>query len=277
MRLCSEHTARGRDLGGRRQPASRGTRRGARAHAREPRVVLRAVGRDVGVPGAAEGPVRRRGRGARPGVPRRRLARWCGRSARARTSCRTSGRCAAGSSRTSRRSTGTASSSSAPAGCATSSSRCSCCSSCTVAATSRCAAPPRCAALQALIDGGYVGRRDGAAMEEAYEFLRTLEHRIQLHRLRRTHIVPDDQEDLRRIGRSMGFRHNPAESLEKEWQAQRRVGAAPAREALLPTAARGRRGDPDRRPAAHAGSGRAAAHAPSASSTRAARSRTSGR
>ena len=60
-------------------------------------------------------------------------------------------------------------------------------------------------------------------MEEAYEFLRTLEHRIQLHRLRRTHIVPDDPEDLRRIGRSMGFRHNPAESLEKEWQAQKRV------------------------------------------------------
>jgi [glutamine synthetase] adenylyltransferase / [glutamine synthetase]-adenylyl-L-tyrosine phosphorylase len=78
-------------------------------------------------------------------------------------------------------------------------------------------------ALQALIDGGYVGRRDGAAMEEAYEFLRTLEHRIQLHRLRRTHIVPDDPEDLRRIGRSMGFRHNPAEALEKEWQAQKRA------------------------------------------------------
>ena len=83
--------------------------------------------------------------------------------------------------------------------------------------------PTTLRALQALIDGGYVGRRDGAAMEEAYEFLRTLEHRIQLHRLRRTHIVPDDAEDLRRLGRSMGFRHNPAESLEKEWQAQKRV------------------------------------------------------
>jgi glutamate-ammonia-ligase adenylyltransferase len=78
-------------------------------------------------------------------------------------------------------------------------------------------------ALQALIDGGYVGRRDGAAMEEAYEFLRTLEHRIQLHRLRRTHMVPEDREDLRRIGRSMGFRHKSADSLEKEWLAQKRV------------------------------------------------------
>ncbi|MEV7396014.1 bifunctional [glutamine synthetase] adenylyltransferase/[glutamine synthetase]-adenylyl-L-tyrosine phosphorylase [Aeromicrobium sp. NPDC092404] len=78
-------------------------------------------------------------------------------------------------------------------------------------------------ALKALIEGGYVGRRDGAAMEEAYEFLRTLEHRIQLYKLRRSHIVPDDVEDLRRIGRSMGFRQNPAENLTREWQAHRRI------------------------------------------------------
>ena len=60
-------------------------------------------------------------------------------------------------------------------------------------------------------------------MEEAYEFLRTLEHRIQLFKLRRSHIVPDDPEDLRRIGRSMGFRQNPAENLTREWQAHRRI------------------------------------------------------
>ncbi|MDX6233474.1 MAG: [glutamine synthetase] adenylyltransferase / [glutamine synthetase]-adenylyl-L-tyrosine [Nocardioidaceae bacterium] len=78
-------------------------------------------------------------------------------------------------------------------------------------------------ALKALIEGGYVGRRDGAAMEEAYEFLRTLEHRIQLFKLRRSHIVPDESEDLRRIGRSMGFRQNPSENLTREWQAHRRI------------------------------------------------------
>ncbi|MDQ3155348.1 MAG: bifunctional [glutamine synthetase] adenylyltransferase/[glutamine synthetase]-adenylyl-L-tyrosine phosphorylase [Actinomycetota bacterium] len=82
--------------------------------------------------------------------------------------------------------------------------------------------PTTVAGLRALIKGGYVGRRDGAAMEEAYEFLRTLEHRIQLFKLRRTHFVPDDEEDLRRIGRSMGFRHKPAEHLVREWQAHRR-------------------------------------------------------
>ena len=82
--------------------------------------------------------------------------------------------------------------------------------------------PTTLSGLRALIKGGYVGRRDGAAMEEAYEFLRTLEHRIQLFKLRRTHFVPEDEEDLRRIGRSMGFRHNPAENLVREWQAHRR-------------------------------------------------------
>ncbi|MGJ9423652.1 bifunctional [glutamine synthetase] adenylyltransferase/[glutamine synthetase]-adenylyl-L-tyrosine phosphorylase [Aeromicrobium sp. CF3.5] len=83
--------------------------------------------------------------------------------------------------------------------------------------------PTTMVALEALIDGGYVGRRDGAALAEAYEFLRTLEHRIQLHRLRRTHLVPEDDEDLRRIGRSMGFRTKPAEFLVKDWQGHRRV------------------------------------------------------
>ncbi|MDF1703573.1 MAG: bifunctional [glutamine synthetase] adenylyltransferase/[glutamine synthetase]-adenylyl-L-tyrosine phosphorylase [Aeromicrobium sp.] len=78
-------------------------------------------------------------------------------------------------------------------------------------------------ALEALTEGGYVGRRDGAALEEAYEFLRTLEHRIQLFRLRRSHIVPDDEEDLSRIGRSMGFRVSPAENLVSEWQSHRRI------------------------------------------------------
>ncbi|EFQ83496.1 [glutamate--ammonia-ligase] adenylyltransferase [Aeromicrobium marinum DSM 15272] len=83
--------------------------------------------------------------------------------------------------------------------------------------------PTTLEALKALTDGGYVGRRDGAALEEAYEFLRTLEHRIQLFRLRRSHIVPDDPEDLRRLGRSMGYGQNPAEGLQRDWQSHRRV------------------------------------------------------
>jgi len=78
-------------------------------------------------------------------------------------------------------------------------------------------------ALRQLVARGYVGRRDGSALEDAYEFLRALEHRIQLFRLQRTHLVPEDPEDLRRIGRSLGFRTNPADNLVKEWQAHRRI------------------------------------------------------
>ncbi|WP_375000013.1 bifunctional [glutamine synthetase] adenylyltransferase/[glutamine synthetase]-adenylyl-L-tyrosine phosphorylase [Aeromicrobium sp. CTD01-1L150] len=83
--------------------------------------------------------------------------------------------------------------------------------------------PTTLVALRALTAGGYVGRQDGAAMQEAYEFLRRLEHRIQLFKLRRNHVVPDDAEDLRRLGRSMGFTQNAGQVLEERWQAHRRV------------------------------------------------------
>src|SRR4051794_12120114 len=69
-------------------------------------------------------------------------------------------------------------------------------------------------ALASLTRGGYVGRQDGSALDEAYRFLRTLEHRMQLHGLRRTHVLPDDPASLRRIGRSMGMTREPAEELQ---------------------------------------------------------------
>ncbi len=73
-------------------------------------------------------------------------------------------------------------------------------------------------ALAALRAGGYVGRDDGQRLADAYRFLRTLEHRIQLHRLRRTHVVPDREPDLRRLGRSLGFRVDPVAELTAAWQ-----------------------------------------------------------
>jgi [glutamine synthetase] adenylyltransferase / [glutamine synthetase]-adenylyl-L-tyrosine phosphorylase len=73
-------------------------------------------------------------------------------------------------------------------------------------------------ALAALRDGGYVGRDDGGRLADAYRFLRTLEHRIQLHRLRRSHVVPSDERDLRRLGRSLGFRTDPVADLNAAWR-----------------------------------------------------------
>lgn len=73
-------------------------------------------------------------------------------------------------------------------------------------------------ALKALANGGYVGRADAVQLDEAYRFLRSMEHRIQLYRLRRTHLVPEDEADLRRLGRSLGLRTDPVTSLRREWK-----------------------------------------------------------
>ncbi|MFV8051013.1 bifunctional [glutamine synthetase] adenylyltransferase/[glutamine synthetase]-adenylyl-L-tyrosine phosphorylase [Mycobacterium sp. 48b] len=50
-------------------------------------------------------------------------------------------------------------------------------------------------ALAALGEGGYIGRDDTANLTASYEFLRLLEHRLQLQRLKRTHMLPDDNDD----------------------------------------------------------------------------------
>ncbi|MEU6380859.1 bifunctional [glutamine synthetase] adenylyltransferase/[glutamine synthetase]-adenylyl-L-tyrosine phosphorylase [Streptomyces sp. NPDC046909] len=73
-------------------------------------------------------------------------------------------------------------------------------------------------ALQALAAGGYVGRDDAVQLDDAYRFLRSMEHRIQLYRLRRTHLVPEDESDQRRIGRSLGLRTDPVAELNREWK-----------------------------------------------------------
>ncbi|MQA25143.1 MAG: bifunctional [glutamine synthetase] adenylyltransferase/[glutamine synthetase]-adenylyl-L-tyrosine phosphorylase [Micromonosporaceae bacterium] len=64
-------------------------------------------------------------------------------------------------------------------------------------------------ALRALIGGGYVGRGDGEQLADSYRFLRTVEHRLQLQRLRRTHRVPDDAAALRWLAQSLGYRASP--------------------------------------------------------------------
>ncbi|KQY51663.1 MULTISPECIES: bifunctional [glutamine synthetase] adenylyltransferase/[glutamine synthetase]-adenylyl-L-tyrosine phosphorylase [unclassified Nocardioides] len=83
-------------------------------------------------------------------------------------------------------------------------------------------APTTLSALAQLTRGGYVGREDGQSMHEAYAFLRKLEHRIQLHQLRRTHVLPDDEPSLRRLGRSIGYLRDPVVELDKEWRHHRR-------------------------------------------------------
>ncbi|MCR3719675.1 MULTISPECIES: bifunctional [glutamine synthetase] adenylyltransferase/[glutamine synthetase]-adenylyl-L-tyrosine phosphorylase [Prauserella salsuginis group] len=69
-------------------------------------------------------------------------------------------------------------------------------------------------ALAALGTGGYVARADAEEMAESYEFLRVLEHRLQLRALRRTHLYPesDDTVALRWLARASGIRSSRARS-----------------------------------------------------------------
>lgn len=77
-------------------------------------------------------------------------------------------------------------------------------------------------ALAALSAGGYVGREHAGQLAVCYRFLRAIEHRVQLHRLRRTHLMPTAEADLRRLARSVGMRTEGAAGLLERWRQVRR-------------------------------------------------------
>ena len=81
-------------------------------------------------------------------------------------------------------------------------------------------APGTMVALEALRDGGYIGRDDAVSLADAYRFLRTTEHRVQLLRLRRTHLVPQDSESLYWLARSMGFRADHRGDARAVWESE---------------------------------------------------------
>ena len=87
-------------------------------------------------------------------------------------------------------------------------------------------APATLDALDALAKGGYVGRQDAASLADAYRFLRTVEHLLQLRHLRRTHMLPEDPAVLRQVGRALRAMHpgvtpqhtDPADDLIAQWR-----------------------------------------------------------
>ena len=83
--------------------------------------------------------------------------------------------------------------------------------------------PTTLSALDALTRGGYISRDDGAAMHVAYAFLRSVEHRLQLVKLRRTALIPTDEDEMRRLARSLGMRRKPVEQLTEALHDQRVV------------------------------------------------------
>lgn len=73
-------------------------------------------------------------------------------------------------------------------------------------------------AMEALTEAGYVGRPEAARFGPDYALLRVLEHRIQLRRLQRTHLMPVDEDELRVLARSSGLATG-ASALEARWRA----------------------------------------------------------
>ncbi len=81
-------------------------------------------------------------------------------------------------------------------------------------------------ALAALAAGGYVGRQDAAGLADAYRFLRSVEHLLQLRQLRRTHMLPEDPAVLRQVGRALRAMGpaaapgpgDPADELIAQWR-----------------------------------------------------------
>ncbi len=80
--------------------------------------------------------------------------------------------------------------------------------------------PTTLEALDTLAEHGYIGRADAAVLSRAYRLLRTLEHRIQLLRLRRTHLMPTAPAELRRLGRALGHRADPEQAVAAQWRAE---------------------------------------------------------
>ena len=70
------------------------------------------------------------------------------------------------------------------------------------------------AALDSLVDQGYIGRSDAAVFARDYRVLRLLEHRVQLRHLRRTHLMPSRPEELRVLARATLL----ADTGEQIWQ-----------------------------------------------------------
>jgi glutamate-ammonia-ligase adenylyltransferase len=78
-------------------------------------------------------------------------------------------------------------------------------------------------ALRALVAGGYVGRKDGETLLRGYRFLRSVEHRLQLQNLRRTHTVPSDPQGVRWLAGALGYTALPGrdavEAFRSDWVA----------------------------------------------------------
>ena len=87
--------------------------------------------------------------------------------------------------------------------------------------------PTTTLAIQALSELGFISREDALNFDEAYRFLRLLEHRIQLGQLRRTHLMPRSEHAQRVLARAIrgagDTRLTSAEQLMRRWNETKRL------------------------------------------------------
>ncbi len=74
-------------------------------------------------------------------------------------------------------------------------------------------------ALEQLARGGYVSTDDAVRLDEAYVWLRTVEHRLQLVDEHQTHTIPADDRARTRLARVLGFRDGSGTSALEELDA----------------------------------------------------------
>lgn len=77
-------------------------------------------------------------------------------------------------------------------------------------------------ALEALADGGYIGRAESAEFAREYRLLRLLEHRLQLDRLHRTHLMPREEAAARVLARATGL-FTTADGVMAAWEQTKRA------------------------------------------------------
>jgi [glutamine synthetase] adenylyltransferase / [glutamine synthetase]-adenylyl-L-tyrosine phosphorylase len=84
-------------------------------------------------------------------------------------------------------------------------------------------------ALAALTDADYVTREDAVRLDDAYRFLRTVEHRLQLYDEQQTHTIPADEQARTRLARVLGYRDDARGSALAAFEADHRTRQAAVR------------------------------------------------
>ena len=69
-------------------------------------------------------------------------------------------------------------------------------------------------AIASLAAAGYMSRKDADAFFTHYKFLRSIEHRIQFAQMRRTHLMPESDSQVRSIARGINIKWTSAQLLE---------------------------------------------------------------